>query len=75
MLHPDAGETSHDPTSNEEAYCLYCDMTSSPMYSFGERPDPEEVPAVDDDDSWANMAQWHADDCEWIATRAHRVDW
>lgn len=30
------------------------------------------VPAVSDDEAWEDLATQHRDDCEWIATRAHR---
>lgn len=32
----------------------------------------EVVPPVDDDAAWAEIAGQHADDCEWVRTRAHR---
>lgn len=34
----------------------------------------DDVPALGDDDSWADLAEEHADYCEWILTRAHRLD-
>ncbi len=73
--HEDAGKTCSSDTRSpfREAYCLYCEMSASPMFSFGELPDPEEVPAVEDTDRWENIGQWHEADCEWIRTRAHRV--
>jgi hypothetical protein len=47
--------------------CAYCgvDLPDS---------DAAEVPAVDDDAEWAELAAQHAPDCEWIATRAHRIN-
>lgn len=36
--------------------------------------DHETVPAGDDDDEWARLAPEHHRGCEWIDTRAHRVD-
>ena len=34
----------------------------------------EAVPATSDDDAWNALAKEHSPDCEWIATRAHRID-
>lgn len=45
--------------------CAYCNRTVS---------DGDLVPAVDDDEEWTRLATDHAPDCEWIVTRAHRVD-
>lgn len=47
--------------------CLYCDALLSAEQN--DRPNP----AIDDDEAWAEIATEHAADCEWIATRAHRV--
>ena len=44
--------------------CVYCNR----IVSSGD------VPAVDDDAAWATLAEEHAEWCEWIATRAHRLD-
>lgn len=33
-----------------------------------------EVPDPDDDAAWEELADQHDDDCEWVATRAHRRD-
>jgi hypothetical protein len=35
---------------------------------------PEVVPAVDDSDAWQGIATAHSVDCEWVLTRAHRVN-
>ncbi len=35
---------------------------------------PDSVPDADDDEAWGELAAEHDDDCEWIATRAHRRD-
>jgi len=32
------------------------------------------VPAVGDDDSWRELSRDHERYCEWIATRAHRIE-
>lgn len=47
--------------------CAYCGRD---VPGTGEEP----TPAVDDDDAWIALAHHHADDCEWIATRAHRIN-
>jgi hypothetical protein len=44
--------------------CNYCDQDVT---------DETIVPAVDDDEAWAALAAEHADTCEWIETRAHRL--
>ena len=46
-------------------HCVYCHR-NVPMGSG--------VPAVDRDDLWRGMAKYHRADCEWIATRAHRIE-
>jgi len=46
--------------------CVYCGVEID-----GGEPDP---PDVDDDESWAELAKVHADGCEWVATRAHRME-
>jgi hypothetical protein len=43
--------------------CIYCNHDVTVI-------DP---PAVDDDQSWADLAREHATDCEWVITRAHRL--
>jgi ferredoxin len=44
--------------------CAYChaDVTAD-----NEQPPPP----VDDDRAWSELANEHAESCEWIATRAH----
>lgn len=32
------------------------------------------VPPVDDDEAWAREAKRHEGDCEWVETRAHRIE-
>lgn len=32
------------------------------------------VPSIDDDAAWLDLTNEHNDDCEWTATRAHRVE-
>lgn len=44
--------------------CVYCGY---------EVTNETEVPAVSDNAAWERLAQEHADECEWIQTRAHRV--
>jgi hypothetical protein len=50
-----------DTTIDFCAYCL-CEVSSL------------DVPDVDDDDAWAEIAREHDDTCEWVLTRAHRID-
>jgi hypothetical protein len=45
--------------------CLYCGCNEG---------DEIRVPAVDDDEGWDMQAQIHATYCEWVATRAHRIE-
>lgn len=46
------------------AYCAYEDSADN----------MQEVPTVDDDAAWEALADKHADDCEWVNTRAHRIE-
>jgi len=32
-----------------------------------------EIPAVNDDGSWAEEEKYHWSDCKWVATRGHRI--
>lgn len=46
--------------------CLYCGTGGH---------DPEApVPPVGDDAAWADIAGGHLDSCEWVRTRAHRIE-
>ncbi len=48
----------------DETTCVYCGYKPS---------DPCLVPPpANDDAAWEELAEEHADDCEWILTRAHR---
>lgn len=51
-----------DKQTDEE--CAYC----------GSDPVTLTVPPTSDDAAWAELAKEHSPDCEWIATRAHRVE-
>lgn len=42
--------------------CIYC----------GAEACSNDVPDVDDEEQWDALASEHADDCEWVLTRAHR---
>lgn len=46
--------------------CVYCGREH-------DGDDSAPVPRTDDDTAWARLAADHADDCEWITTRAHRL--
>ena len=43
--------------------CIYCNAMVTPL---------AEVPMVNDD--WEAIAEEHAPGCEWVTTRAHRVN-
>lgn len=46
--------------------CAYCNV---------DVPDEGDyVPAVNDDEEWERLATYHDTDCEWILTRAHRIN-
>jgi hypothetical protein len=47
--------------------CVYCGAT---VPDRGDGPPP----AVDDAAAWRDLREEHAEDCEWITTRAHRID-
>lgn len=47
--------------------CIYCDREVTDTTS-------KPVPALHDAAAWRLLAGEHAPDCEWIATRAHRLD-
>lgn len=47
--------------------CLYC---NAELTADQDAP----VPAISDDEGWGLLAEEHHAGCEWIATRAHRVE-
>lgn len=49
----------------EITICIYCNAECS----HGDL-----VPEVSDDAAWDALSREHGSDCEWILTRAHRVD-
>ncbi len=51
---------SADAQSQECAYC-------------GQMVKTVEAPSAGDDEAWAAIAEEHADGCEWVETRAHRI--
>lgn len=57
--------TGDDAAGTAEVECAYCGATHTP---------PATVPALDDDAAWEALAEEHGEGCEWIATRAHRLD-
>jgi hypothetical protein len=73
----DIAAHSDDLTDEDRAYletldapetrCAYCDA---------DVPDDSDrtPPRADDDDAWEALARLHADDCEWVRTRAHRLE-
>lgn len=48
--------------------CLYCQAMLD-----GDEADLGPVPALDDDAAWVRIASEHAEWCEWVSTRAHRL--
>jgi hypothetical protein len=56
-----------DPHDEQPVTCICCDM---------EIPEADRltVPSPGDDLEWGRLAEQHAPGCEWIATRAHRLD-
>ena len=52
-------------TNSNEQLCAYCDANIE---------EHDTVPSVSDDDTWADLAEEHGRDCEWVATRAHRLE-
>lgn len=57
--------TGGGDADSAEAECAYCGATHTPS---------AEVPALHDDAAWTALAAEHGTGCEWIATRAHRLD-
>lgn len=58
-------EDQHDGEYRIVQPCAYCDR-------MVEAHRDDSVADVGDDAEWARLAKDHADDCEWITTRAHR---
>jgi hypothetical protein len=57
-----SGSTTY-PADPEPAECEYC----------GAYPCTDGVPALHDDEAWADLTREHEPDCEWIETRSHRL--
>ena len=55
------------PLVHQVSQCAYCfaEVENNPDVS---------LPAVDDDEGWAREAEQHNEGCNWIKTRAHRLD-
>ena len=49
----------------EPTQCIYCEA---------EIQEPGDVPEIDEDCAWARLAEQHEIRCEWIETRAHRIN-
>lgn len=60
-----AAEKAREESGTATAECAYCDRTHTPSAA---------VPALGDDAAWKALAEDHDERCEWIATRAHRLD-
>ncbi len=52
-------------TESQITECVYCSAHV---------PNEGEVPSKGDDAAWRMLALQHAADCEWISTRAHRIE-
>jgi hypothetical protein len=71
-------ETEHELKSREipprvrnpmdTDYCIYCDTV------LPEGMGNEPVPTATDNQVWARLAEYHQPDCEWIITKAHRLE-
>lgn len=61
-------ERTNTMTTTDETPMTVCDYCNRDVPDEGDF-----VPEVSDDDEWEQLAALHADDCEWIITRAHRV--
>jgi hypothetical protein len=50
--------------------CAYC------QYLVEDNPEAvkDTVPPTDDEEGWKHLADEHAENCEWILTRAHQLD-
>ena len=48
-------------------------MTHRCVYCGGEVVEVS-APLYDDDAAWSALAPHHADNCEWVLTRGHRLD-
>lgn len=56
---PDNGDLIVNPTM-----CVYCNSHIA--------HETNQTPKLDNDAAWAQIAESHALDCEWVTTRAHR---
>jgi hypothetical protein len=61
---------AEEPSTFECAYCGYAIEGDVDYQGVSQEP----VPTVDDDEAWQYIAKQHADDCEWVMTRAHRIN-
>ena len=59
-----AADKAHAEVTTTE--CAYCARDVKLV-------EGEQVPALDDDATWTELAKEHAPSCEWILTRAHRA--
>ena len=61
----------YDQTFNQGGF--WPEMTGHCVYC-GHETYITDVPAYDDDEAWADIALEHAEDCEWVLTRAHQIE-
>lgn len=52
--------------AEEYTECAYCNAEVASEFDI--------VPEIDDDEAWRELAQYHSTQCEWVLTRAHRVN-
>ena len=57
----------HTHTTDETIRCIYC---HADVLGCEECPT---APPDDDDSAWAEIAAQHAEGCEWVRTRSHRL--
>ena len=55
-------------TTDETTECAYCNHDVPYM------DESQQVPDVTDDEAWEDLAKYHDPECEWIVTRAHRIN-
>jgi hypothetical protein len=60
-------QSIEDAHGADEGECIYCQ-------SYIEAGDFAAVPDMDDGGEWSRLATQHQPDCEWIYTRAHRIN-
>lgn len=57
----------HEHAEGETVPCAYC---RADVRGCGDCA----APPAEDDEAWTELAAEHAPGCEWVATRAHRLE-